>query len=284
MFDYNRAFSRNLGWVTETEQQQLKHFKVAIAGLGGVGGEHLLTLCRLGVQRFSLADFDQFDVHNFNRQAGANIHTIDEDKLAVMARMAAEINPDAELTCFEQGVTAENVDAFLAGADIYVDSLDFFALDARKLVFKRCEELGIPVVTAAPLGMGCAFLSFMPGKMSFEQYFCFENHSREEQLLRFLVGVSPAMLQRDYLVDDSRVNFREERGPSTAMAVKLCSGIAITNTLKILLKRGPVISAPSGLHFDAYRNKFAKTWRPFGNKGLLPRIMLFIARRIVLKK
>lgn len=284
MFDYKKAFSRNIGWVTEQEQERLKMCKVAIAGMGGVGGEHLITLARLGVQRFSIADFDQFDVHNFNRQAGANIHTVNEDKLAVMARMTADINPDTELTCFEQGVTAENIDEFLDGADVYVDSLDFFALDARKLVFKRCEELDIPVVTAAPLGMGCAFLSFMPGKMSFEQYFCFENHSREEQLLRFLVGVSPAMLQRNYLVDHSRVDFREQRGPSTVMAVKLCSGIAITNTLKILLKRGEVISAPSGLHFDAYRNKFTKTWRPFGNKGLLPRIMLFIARRIVLKK
>ena len=49
MFDYHAAFSRNLGWVTETEQDILRSKRVAIAGLGGVGGSHLLTLTRLGV-------------------------------------------------------------------------------------------------------------------------------------------------------------------------------------------------------------------------------------------
>lgn len=57
MFDYHQAFSRNIGWVTEKEQQQLRGAKVAIAGAGGV---HLLTLSRLGVGRFNIADFDTF--------------------------------------------------------------------------------------------------------------------------------------------------------------------------------------------------------------------------------
>ena len=46
-FDYNEAFSRNLGWFTEVEQQKLRDSTVAIAGLGGVGGIHLLTLATL---------------------------------------------------------------------------------------------------------------------------------------------------------------------------------------------------------------------------------------------
>ena len=48
MFNYDKAFSRNIGWVTEEEQQALRGKKVAIAGAGGVGGVHLLTLARLG--------------------------------------------------------------------------------------------------------------------------------------------------------------------------------------------------------------------------------------------
>ena len=46
-FDYDTAFSRNLGWVTEAEQGLLRGKRVAIAGMGGVGGVHLLTLARL---------------------------------------------------------------------------------------------------------------------------------------------------------------------------------------------------------------------------------------------
>ena len=167
---------------------------------------------------------------------------------------------------------------------MYVDALDFFALEARKTVFKKCYEKNIPVVTAAPLGMGCAFLCFMPNKMSYEEYFRFESkHTEEEQLIQFLIGLSPAMLQRPYLVDDTRVNFKEKRGPSTPMAVNLCAGIAGTYALKILLKRGEILCAPYGLHFDAYRNKFNKTWRPCGNAGIIPRIFFKIAKRIVNK-
>ncbi len=57
-FDYNLAFSRNIGWVTESEQALLCTKKIAIAGLGGVGGSHLITLSRLGVGKFNISDLD----------------------------------------------------------------------------------------------------------------------------------------------------------------------------------------------------------------------------------
>ncbi|MDO6487691.1 ThiF family adenylyltransferase [Colwellia sp. 6_MG-2023] len=284
MFNYEKAFSRNIGWVTKEEQQILRGKKVAIAGAGGVGGVHLLTLARLGVGNFYISDFDDFEVHNFNRQSGAFISTLGQQKVDVMERMAKDINPEANIKSFPEGIFAHNVDEFLEGVDLYVDALDFFALQARKIVFKKCYEKNIPVITAAPLGMGCAFLCFMPGKMNYEEYFRFEDKKTEDdQLIQFLIGLSPAMLQRSYLVDKSAVNFKEKRGPSTSMAVNLCAGIAETYALKILLDRGEIISAPYGLHFDAYRNKYKKTWRPFGNAGLMPRIMFNIAKRIVAK-
>ena len=52
-FDYGTAFSRNIGWVTAAEQETLRGKRVAIAGLGGVGGVHLLTLARLGIEHFT---------------------------------------------------------------------------------------------------------------------------------------------------------------------------------------------------------------------------------------
>lgn len=284
MFNYQQAFSRNLGWVTEEEQNQLQSKRIAIAGAGGVGGVHLLTLARLGIANFNIADFDDFEIHNFNRQSGAFMSTVNQQKVDVMERMARDINPEADIKSFPKGVFEYNVDEFLEGVDLYVDALDFFALEARKTVFRKCYEKNIPVVTAAPLGMGCAFLCFMPNKMSFEEYFRFEDKKTEDdQLIQFLIGLSPAMLQRPYLVDKTRVSFTEKRGPSTPMAVNLCAGIAGTYALKILLNRGEVLCAPYGLHFDAYRNKFVKTWRPFGNAGLIPRIMFHIAKRIVCK-
>src|SRR6478609_7874872 len=97
-FSYDDAFSRNLGWLTEWEQQLLRRKRIAIAGMGGVGGAHLLTLARLGVGGFNLADPDRFELVNFNRQAGATFDAIGRPKIEVMADRALQINPELRLS------------------------------------------------------------------------------------------------------------------------------------------------------------------------------------------
>lgn len=278
MYSYDLAVSRNIGWVTESEQQQLRGKCVAIAGVGGVGGSHLLTLARLGITRFRVADLDRFDVVNLNRQAGAMLSTMEQPKVEVMARMALDINPALEIEIFGEGVDAANVDRFIGGADIYVDGLDFFAFDARAFAFETCGRLGVPAVTAAPLGMGAAVLNFLPGKMSFEQYFGWAGHDDDEKALRFMIGLAPRLLH-DYLADESRVDLSARRGPSTVMACQLCAGMAATEVLKILLGRGTLRAAPHALQFDAYRNRLVKTWRPGGHRHPLQQLTLMVARR-----
>ncbi len=278
-FDYPTAFSRNIGWVTPEEQERLRQSRVAIAGMGGVGGSHLLTLTRLGVGRFNLADFDTFAVENFNRQAGANLHSIGRPKLDTLCEMALDINPELEIERFPEGVQAERAGEFLAGCDLYLDGLDFFALAARRAVFAACHRLGIPAVTAAPLGMGSALLNFLPGRMSFEDYFQLEGVDEYPQYLRFLVGLAPARAHARYLVMPERIDLIAKRGPSTPMGCELCAGFAATQVLKLLLGRGRVLPAPWGLQFDAYENRLARTWRPGGNRHPLQRLAILLGER-----
>lgn len=280
-FDYDTAFTRNLGWVTSAEQALLQRKRVAIAGMGGVGGVHLITLARLGIGAFNISDFDTFDIVNFNRQAGATMSSIGRPKVDVLAEMALDVNPELDIRRFPEGVSAENLDDFLKGADLYVDGLDFFSFAARRATFAACHRLGIPAVTAAPLGMGTAVLAFLPGRISFEDYFCLDGCDEEEMAIRFLLGLSPTMLQRAYVADPSRVNLAERRGPSTIAACQLCAGVTATVVLKILLGRGPVLAAPWGYQFDAYRERFVKTWRPGGNRNPVQRIGLWIARKML---
>ena len=195
-FDYSTAFSRNIGWVTLHEQRALRAKRIAIAGMGGVGGSHLLTLSRLGIGAFHLSDFDNFELANFNRQAGASMSSLGHKKADVLAGMARDINPELDIKMFPDGVRGDNINEFLKGVDLYIDGLDFFAVSARRAVFAACAEQGIPAVTAAPLGMGVALLNFLPGGMSFEEYFLLEGQSEEEQLVRFLIGLSPKELRK----------------------------------------------------------------------------------------
>lgn len=278
-FDYERGFSRNIGWLSTAEQARLRGSRAAIAGLGGVGGVHLLTLSRLGIANFHIADFDRFEVHNINRQAGASVSTLGQAKVEVLARMAADINPESSIRTFADGVTAANLDDFLDGVDVYVDAIDFFAVDARRMVFAACRERGIPALTAAPLGMGVSLLYFDPAGMSFEDYFRLEGRSAQEQYARFVAGLSPAMLQRSYLVVPEAVDFGEKRGPSTAMACELCAGVMGTEVLKVLLGRGRLRPAPWAMQFDAYQQRLRFTWRPLGNANPMQRLLLALIRK-----
>lgn len=283
MFDYEKAFSRNLGWVTENEQIVLSKKRVAIAGCGGVGFEHAVTLARMGIQHFNLSDFDEFEIHNMNRQAGCFSSTIGESKLNVLERTLLDINPNCSIKKFPDGINEKNFESFLANVDVYVDGLDFFVLEVRQILFEHCRSLCIPAITAAPLGMGVSFLCFTKDSMTFDDYFVFSKAKDEnDKAIRFLLGLSPFMLQKEYLVDKTRANFKEKRGPSTPFSVKLCSGVIGTNTVKLLLGRGEVVTAPKALHFDTYTNRLRVSHLRWGNNGVLQKIKHRIARKLLL--
>lgn len=281
-FSYRDAFSRNIGWVTDSEQEALRGKRVAIAGMGGVGGVHLLTLARLGIGAFHIADFDTFGVENFNRQVGATVSTLGMRKTDVLAAMVKDINPQAEVRIFADGVTPSNLPEFLSDVDVYVDGLDFFAFNARQTTFAACAERAVPAVTAAPLGMGAAVLCFLPGKMTFEQYFQWGDLPDNEKALRFLLGLAPRAVHGRYLIDPSTVDLQAQRGPSSIIGCQICAGVAAAETLKILLGRGKVIAAPQGYQFDAYRNKFVRTWRPWGSSNPVQQVVRRVARRRVM--
>ncbi len=278
-FNYETAFSRNLGWVTEGEQQALRTKRIAIGGLGGSGGIHLITLARLGIGAFTLADFDTFDLVNFNRQSGAMMSTVGKPKIEVMKNTALDINPELDLKLFPQGIRPDNVKEFFTGVDLYVDALDYFAFETRSLVYKTLAEMKIPAIIVAPLGIGAALINFLPGQMTFEEYFQWEGVPDFEKGLRFMVGLSPAMLQRTYLADASRVKLGQRAGPSIGGSCQLCAGVAASEAIKILLNRGNVTCAPHAVQYDSYRNLLTHTWRPWGNSNPLQRLMLWVIRR-----
>jgi molybdopterin/thiamine biosynthesis adenylyltransferase len=279
-FNYIEAFSRNIGWVTAEEQQQLKSKKVAIAGMGGVGGFYIETLARLGVTSFHIADFDSFEIQNFNRQNGATMSTLHLKKAEVMKKKLFDINPEAQCKVFEEGVTEENMDEFLEGVDVYLDGLDFFVLHMRIRLFNRLEQLKIPAITVGPVGMGAAMVIFKPGSMSFNDYFGMSlDYSTEVNACHFIAGITPSQIQRHYLVDRTRFNFPEHRAPSTPMGCYLCTGVAGTNALKILLNRGDVLAAPWALQYDAYLNTYKKKYVWFGFRNPIQQLKIYLFKK-----
>jgi len=271
-YNYHEAVSRNIGWISEWEQLALRHKTVAIAGMGGVGGSHLITLARLGIGHFKIADLDTFEVANFNRQIGANMATLGREKVDVLAEQAMAINPDVHIKTFPKGIDSHNIDAFLEGVDVFVDGFDFFVLDIRAKVLQRCWERNIPAITAAPIGLGTAYLIFLPQQMTFEEYFCLQGLEPMDQYVNFAVGLTPKAYHRHYLVDPSRLDLVAKKGPSTIMAINLCAGVVATEVLKLITGRGKVYAAPYFHQFDAYTGSYTRGKLRWGNQGFFQKI------------
>lgn len=284
-FDYDTAFSRNIGFLTHKETEILKSKTVAIAGMGGVGGQYCITLARLGICNFKIADFDCFELHNFNRQHASSMKTIDMAKVDVIESEILSINPNANIQKYTKGVTEENLDEFLENVDIYLDGLDIFALDIREKLFLQLEKKNIPGITVAPLGMGAVSMVFTKGSMPFESYFGLSKESSfPAKMLRFLTLMSPKNLQFKYLVEKAGIKVSEKKVPSMPMGVVLCSGVACTNCLKILLDRGRVYAAPWTLHFDAYLNLYKKKYNFLGQYNPIMIFKIWLVKKAMLGK
>lgn len=280
----SKAFDRNLGLLTEEEQLILASKTVAIAGLGGVGGSHLLTLVRMGVQNFHIADMDHFELVNMNRQAGATMSTLGQEKTKVMEKMALDINPDCKITVFSTGVTDDNLDTFLDDVDVFIDGFDAFVLDIRAKTFEACRAKGIPAITAGPIGLSAAYLVFDPKGMSFEDYFQFKGKSDLQKSIHLIVGVAPSLTQKDHIIDYRYVDFKNKKGPSLVPSCMACSAVVGSEVLKLLLNRGKIHYAPWAMQFDMYKNRYHKIYNWYGNRNPINKIKIKIVSSKVIRK
>lgn len=272
VWSYSEAFTRNLGLISAAEQEKLRNSRVAVVGLGGVGGVDLVALARLGVGKFSIADPDVFEVRNTNRQYGATLSAVGRSKAEVMCDIVRDINPEADIRVFREPIGPRNADAFLDGADLMVDGIDAFEIDLRRLLFGKARERGIYAVGAGPVGFSTVWIVFDPRGMTFDRYFDLSDRlDPVQKFVAYVVGMAPAMLQRNYM-DLAYLNFEHHTGPSAGLACHLASGVVAAEALKILLGRGPVHAAPVYHQFDAYRGRFVRKRLLGGNLHPLQRI------------
>mgnify|MGYP005990835815 CR=1 FL=1 len=278
---YDTAVCRNLGLINPDEQQKLLSSRIAVAGLGGLGGINLLTLVRMGIGAFNIADLDEFSAANSNRQIGATSSTVDRKKTDVLAEMAKDIHPDLPINIFDKGVQPENVYEFLKDVDVIVDSIDFFQMNARRLLYKTARELKIPVVFAAPLGFSGTLHVFTPDSMSFDEYFDInDSMTRYDQLVAFAVGLCPRGTHWKYM-DSSKVDLTSESGPSLSSACNIASGLLTTEALCLLLDRADRSAKPVPYYtqFDPYRRIYRTGTLRFGNRGPLQRLKRWLVAR-----
>jgi molybdopterin/thiamine biosynthesis adenylyltransferase len=170
MNHYWERIDRNLGVITHDEQEKLRKSCVAIAGCGGMGGQVAATLARIGVGHIKIADNQNFDISNLNRQFGAKISTIGCNKADETYKQIKEIVSDVEIEVFTGGVNAENVYDFVEGADLICDEIEFYELPARIMLHQAARSAGVKIFNCNVVGFGTRIFFFTPDSMKIEEF------------------------------------------------------------------------------------------------------------------
>ena len=166
---YWEIASRQMSIVTRSEQQRFKDAKITVIGCGGLGGETIEMLARMGIGNLVLVDKDAFDLSNLNRQTLASLPDLGLDKSAVAAEKVRLINPYVHVDTFNEHVDQENIDKVIGDSDIVIDALDNVL--TRVIVSRKAKEKGIPYIHGAIHGTQGQITVFLPNTKSYEEMF-----------------------------------------------------------------------------------------------------------------
>ncbi len=251
---YSESFSRNIGILTEAEQERLATTTVLIVGTGGIGGNVASILARLGVGGFNLVDPDSFELANINRQFGCGISSIGRPKVEVIAEQIRDINPSARVNLWTEPFRKEIGEVVFDEVDLAIDAIDFYAIPDH-LAFHRCaREKRRYVLMGSPVGFSACLQVFDPEGMSLAEY-CGINQGMDpvEMQLRYACGIVPRLAHLSYY-DVSKKNtntdFLKGKGPSLAPACTLAAALVASEAATLLLERRKPRAIPHTLQYD----------------------------------
>lgn len=154
-------YSRNIGTLTEEENNKLKKFTVCVVGCGGLGGYIIEMLGRLGIGSLIAVDGDVFEESNLNRQILSMVNLMGKSKALAAKERMNSVNPEVFIEALQKRLTMENGKAIMKDADIVVDALD--SIESRLILESLCEELNIPLVHGAIGGWYGQVTTVLPG-------------------------------------------------------------------------------------------------------------------------
>lgn len=144
-------FSRTQLLLGESAMQELANKRVAVFGIGGVGGYACEALVRSGIGAFDLIDDDKVCLTNLNRQIIATRKTVGKYKTEVMKERMLEINPNVDVRIHNCFFLPENADKFpFDEYDYIIDAVD--TVTAKISIIMKANELGIPVISSMGAG------------------------------------------------------------------------------------------------------------------------------------
>lgn len=153
-------FTRNLNTYTLADQARLLKSKVAIIGLGGLGGTVTECLSRAGVGNLILVDHDVFEDHNLNRQLLCTQDLLGRSKARSAAERVLRVNNSVFVEAHREKLTTNNADRIIDDCDTVIDCLD--SIESRFVLESAAKHAGVPLVSAAVAGLGGQVTTIFP--------------------------------------------------------------------------------------------------------------------------
>ena len=152
---------RNIPALSEADMEILQTSHVLVVGCGGLGGNVIEQLARLGLGHLTVVDGDVFEESNLNRQLLCTTANIGESKGLAAAERVSLIDPDIEVRPVPEFITKENAAALMADADIVIDALD--SISSRLVLEDAAAEAGLYLVHGGISGWDLQAMIVPPG-------------------------------------------------------------------------------------------------------------------------
>lgn len=211
-------YLRNFATLDCVAQCRLLRARVALAGLGGLGGHILEGLARMGIGHIRIADHDVFEPTNLNRQSLATEDDLGTPKADAAARRVALVNPAVELEVWRQQLHGEDFTRFAAGADVAVDALG--GVTFRPAAEAGAAAAGVPLIAASVAGWTAMVATALPGRRGLAGVF-FPRGATASPPAEDVLGCQP---------------------PALHMAV----GLVLSETVRLALGQPPRLGGPGG--------------------------------------
>lgn len=144
-------FDRIKSLIGENALKKLANSKVAVFGIGGVGGSCAEALVRAGIGEIDLIDNDIVNETNINRQIVALNSTLDKFKVDVMEARSKDINPDIKVNVFKTFFDESTINGFdFKKYDYVIDAID--SVKSKLLLIETCKKLDVPIISSMGTG------------------------------------------------------------------------------------------------------------------------------------
>jgi molybdopterin/thiamine biosynthesis adenylyltransferase len=265
-------FQRNLGVIGPETMERLSRTHVLVAGVGGAGGQCAVDLARLGFGALTLADFDTYERHNMNRQAGCFESTLGQPKVEVVGRLCLDIHPELRLRKVGEGITDDNVEMLLVGGaglppvDFVVEVIDIAGARAKQALHRACRQRGVPVMTGLMLGFGAALHVFQPDAPLYEALYFLPDGRID--LPAIIPHLGSYMLQ-EYM---DACYQGQGHAPTCVVGATTAAGMMVSELVRgVMLGPRAMVSWPEYLYVDLFDHRYVRASLQPGRAQLTPR-------------